>query len=358
MRPGFFNDNINRSYPFITATTTTVPNYAVADFGCWMNAGSGFVEGQHNVYLTAVRVVGTDVKFVFTSDAPGLVGTALVFWHDSSSPDFTSSYVDAIVYDGEDASSSSSSSSSTSLIDENVCDVEPLWAGFLCSGDITRLLDFLGSDVLENAGTVEPSRIQNNDGAYVRSVNLANAERTRATTHTDCKDYCWSFPHYDHYVAGYCLTGPIKLREGYNTSIRQDALSNTITIDASLGAGAGQPCEEVPLFNGETPPSGRTTLDGAPKCNEIVRSINGVGKRFFEISGGNGVVITPVPAEHKVIVSVDLQDLAFCPDLRDMGSLGEHISFGDDACDCGPLPEASASSSSSSSSLGDQPIPL
>jgi hypothetical protein len=64
-RPNFFNDNINRTFPFQLATTGVatpgtgavtllqLPDEFVADCGFIMGPESGFVEGRDFVYSTA-----------------------------------------------------------------------------------------------------------------------------------------------------------------------------------------------------------------------------------------------------------------------------------------------------------------
>src|SRR5688500_4107359 len=92
-RPGFYNDNLNRSYPFIHGQTGTLPDFAVADFGCVMGAESGFIEGQHSVRLH--RVLKSEhgiLEFEFRSDAPGLLDRVLRFTRNVTDAKYTTSY--------------------------------------------------------------------------------------------------------------------------------------------------------------------------------------------------------------------------------------------------------------------------
>lgn len=359
MRPGFLNENLNRSYPFVYSPTPALPHYAVADFGSVMLAGSGYIEGEHTVYLHSAILDGDVVNFQFRSTAPGLTGYCLLFQHDATSQDLQTSFAEAIPVDEAEATVDSSSSLSVISSVVETCPANLLWHGFLTTGDLKRWVETGGGTGSESSGgfslteltalwppfaevqvldgpfVVEPTRTHNCSQAYVQAVNLANSERTRATTREECRELCWSFPTYDHYVVSSCLTGPLFLEEGYNVSIRQDSLTNTITIEPGVNMGKGEPCEDVLLFATEQAPNGRTALDGALRCDEVVRSINGVGKRFFSISGGNGVTITPVPEQHKIIVSADLQNMAICPEVRDTGAFTSEIPDSPDPCDCG-----------------------
>lgn len=347
MRPGFYNDNINRDYPFIHLTTGTLPDSAVADFGCIMGAGSGFIEGEHTVKLYRIRRLDTVVEYEFTCDAPGLTDYVLRFTADTSDELYTTIHAVAVLAaDTSAIDCALDCAVSCALPDETTCSGDHVWSGFLVIGKITELIAVLthttsvcGETTLDlysktfNIG-VEPSVIVNISGSYVRSLSVANAERTRATAPEFCREYCWPFPLKDHYVNCECVTGPIRFVEGYNTCIVQNDLENSITINACLGGGKGEPCTEVPIFADEEPPTGRTTLNGALKCSEIIKTINGVGQRFFELLGGSGVTVTSVPEANKIIVDVNLHTLAVCTGDRDQSSVSSTAPNMDE-CSCG-----------------------
>ena len=159
---------------------------------------------------------------------------------------------------------------------------------------------------------VEPSTIQNMVGSYIRTVNIANAERTRSTSPDECRDHCWSFPLKEHYVSSTCLEGTIRLKPGYNSNIYQEDHDNKLILEAKPGAGEGIACETVALTSAEAAPDDRSTLDGGLTCDEVIKSINGVGKQFFTITGGSGVVVSTVPEEHKIVIDVALHNLVAC----------------------------------------------
>ena len=77
--------------------------------------------------------------------------------------------------------------------------------------------------------------------------------------------------------------GPVK--------IDQNAFDNSITITPRVGAGEGQPCDEVPLTAAETAPAGSTLLSGGPTCNEVIRTINGIPGPHYTILAGTGVTV-------------------------------------------------------------------
>jgi hypothetical protein len=200
------------------------------------------------------------------------------------------------------------------------CDPEPAWSGFLVTGDLGDLLAILTADgqQLTRAGggdaVLEPALAQNLGGGYVASVNLANDDRTRVDAPDECPPTQWPYPTGPNrvFVSAACLRGDLRFSAGYNAVVRQDDAANAIVIGAAVGAGAGEPCGEVPLFPGEGPPPGSTLLTGGPACNQVVRTINGVGGQFSSIVSGLGVRVDAVPEDATVVVDVDMRQLAVC----------------------------------------------
>lgn len=207
-----------------------------------------------------------------------------------------------------------------------------IMSAILTAGDI---IPSASCDGFYGKAMVEPSQIQNMDGSYVRTVNVANAERTRATAASGCREFCWTFPLQDHYIVQECIVGDIRFKEGYNAEIRVQPSENTITISGRVGGGEGSPCTEVAIFPGETPPANRTTLDGSLRCDEIVRSINGIGTRFFDIASGTGITVTPVPNKHKIVIDIHMVGLALCPALPPELEVTDPT-YGEAPCNCGP----------------------
>jgi len=150
--------------------------------------------------------------------------------------------------------------------------------------------------------------------SIVNSFELANNDRTRATNPLGCDPLEWDFTTGLVYEAARCVQGEVKLKAGYNVQIRVQESSNTIVLSPLTGAGEGNPCEEVELFAGETPPIGATNtlLEGGALCNEVLRAINGVGGEHFKIVGGQGVSINPDPLNNCVDIDVNLLTMDLC----------------------------------------------
>lgn len=299
----FLNANAHRAYPFLdVASGASLPEASVVDFGCMVGLNSGWDDETSTVYLHRVRRSGDVYRFEFRSDAPGLQGWGLIFDRNINEAENTTSWEDAVA-----VGSGSVSSESVQCADD------PIWEGFLTIGSLADLADLLADgESLSGPFTVEPARIQNLDRTYVRSFNLINADRTHIEAAPDCS---LDAPNGDQdrlYVQTRCISGQVKFKEGFNCSIRQNAQENSLVISASVGAGAGQPCEEVPLYVQEAPANGSPFLSGGPSCNEVLKTINGVPGPVIRLYTGTGIRAVPGSEEGVLIIRADLKDLAIC----------------------------------------------
>lgn len=302
-RPGFYNDNEYRAYPFIfrplAVGDVRLPNSAIVDCGIIMGLDSEFDGEQHKVWLKTVRRVNDVFEFEFDTDAPGAANTPLIF----------SRSVDAEEWTTEDAESN------PYVKDDNSCAVEPVWSGFLVTGPLTELTEALpanGSLNLEQNYVLEPARIQSLVKTYLRAISLGNLSRPEARSACDQTP-----PTSRHVIINKrCVTGDIRFKEGYNAQIRQRQLAREIAISA--GRNLGTPfdaaiCEaygEVPFYPGEEPPAGSKFLSGGPACDELVSSINGVPGPDVNIIGGTGIEITADPETNTVFVDLSTRTIA------------------------------------------------
>lgn len=320
--PDFFNENLHRTFPFkrLSAgvgvpdsgpvTLRQLPDDFVVDCGFIVGANSGFVSGVHSVYLDSItKVNGTDYIFEFRCNAPGLVNVPLRFNRSASSPDYLTSFVDSDGYP-TDASASDSA--------DNPC-AEFLWSGYLTTGRMASVVDRMSMvtvifRVNDLETVVEPALIQNLANSQLLSLNVANADRTRAVRPDNCPQNSWPFAVDQIYIVDKCIQGDIRFKAGYNLTVSQNDSTNTIQISPAIGAGLGEPCEQIPLFPGETPPIGATNnlLAGDFYCNEVLRTVNGLGGPNLSIFAGNGVSIVPDVENHTLIVDINLSDMSLC----------------------------------------------
>lgn len=329
-RPNFFNDNINRTFPFQWATAGVntpesgsvtmlqLPDEFIADCGFIMGPESGFEEGTHSVFLYKItRVSAMEVTYEFRSDAPNLAEAPLIFTRNLTDEIYTSEFVESVL-PGFIPFSLSLSGSEEPPPPEAFCG-EPYWTGYLVTGPMSAVSARLGvgQSIIRASSAeslVEPALIQNLNDSQLVSLSIANADRTRAVRPADCPPNHWPFPTGIIYVNRECLQGNLRFRSGYNMSVSQSNLTNTLQFSAIVNAGLGEPCEEVKLFAEETPPDGspNNLLEGDFYCNEVLRSINGLQGPNLVFFAGNGVAITSDSANNKVVVDINLQDLSLC----------------------------------------------
>lgn len=345
---GFYDENRGRDYPFLAETTgltmdhpsylnnlQTLPQETIVDFGCTLGLDAKFIPGN-TVYLYKVTVTGLEgdhtAVFEFRSNAAGLYGYSLIFERHETDMEFSTEYVMA---------TRNSLITSQKAVDdaESACDAPDFWHGYLVTGDLKPLFELVDTGTLgaiADLVVVEPATIKNFGQSFVRSFNLANADRSRATTAEGCRDYCWDFDTGEIYVNAQCLTGHLLLEAGYNSNLRQEP-DNVLVIGANIGAGAGEPCEEVPLFEGEAGPDGEELLTGGPKCGQLLRTINGINAVNFVINAEAGATVT-VDAENGIIVAdVNMSQLTGC--IEEVDSDDDECDpteYSANPCDCGP----------------------
>lgn len=279
-RPGFYNDNEYRWYPFIyqkAPPPVSVPLSTIVDCGIIMGLDSQFDESQHTVWLASVSRTGDTIEFTLTTNAPGVTGP-LVFTRD----------VDATEWQTEHVESSPGG---------EVCSLEPAWEGFLVTGPLQELVENLEDGVTREFSSsyyvVEPGRIQSLVKSYLRSITVGNMARPEARSSCDETNTVVR----PVIINSRCINGNIRFKEGYNALIRQRDSINEISIGAARGSGQrpdGSLCEngsEIPFYAGEQPPPGSQFFSGGPACDELISSINGVQGPDITIVGGTGVEV-------------------------------------------------------------------
>jgi hypothetical protein len=309
-RPGFYNDNEYRAYPFIYVANyegPELPDSAVVDAGFILGLNSGFEAGTHTVWLSAVTRAAGQYEFTFRSDAPGLEDVNIVFERAENADPWSTEYA--------------SSDAETAPED---CTAAPLWEGFLVTGPLADLAACIapGQTITFSAAdrVLEPGRLQSLVRSYVRSVNLGNLSRVQVLppvgdAYSECSD---SISATDRYVVvnARCMQGNLKVREGYNCRIKQIDRTNELRIGAEKNAGTpldAEQCQyggELPLYPSEPLPADSKFFSGGPACNELITTINGVGGPNVNILNGTGVTVTVDHAAHAVRVSLATNNLA------------------------------------------------
>jgi len=351
-RPNFFNENQGRYFPLVqdsmeqppgTNNLSWLPKPTFVDFGAVMGVNAGYSHTAHHIRLVQIRRNAGRWYFYFimvekVSEA-NVLQHWLVFSRSVGETEYVTSFEEAIPLTQDFPETPPEESASVEIsASVNPCPQTIPWSGYLTTGDLTDLEAWMGADIIRNTGyaVVEPALIQSQDGSFVNTINIANADRTRADSPSWCRPLVWTTALDDVYIAATCVTGRLRFEGGYNTNIQQQTTENRIRFAASVGEGAGEVCDPVPLFPGERPPLGGSNLDGALSCNDTIRSINGVGGRTVQLLAGAGVSLSADPANNLINVAVDLNSLKACIDLPPDES-GDCVFSVNASESCGPI---------------------
>lgn len=281
-RPGFYNDNEYRAYPFIfKAGANALPDSAIVDCGIIMGLDSEFDPAVHDVWLKQISRLDNEFTFEFATNAPGAAEKPLIFTRPYNADEWLTEDAESAPY----------------VKDDNSCAIEPAWSGFLVTGpmkDLDTALPANGAITLGVNYKLEPARIQSLVRSYLRAISLGNLSRPEA------KSACDTTPEQPRHVVinKRCINGDIRFKEGYNAQIRQRVLTNEIAISAGRGFGLqydADLCEhkgEIPFYENEQPPEGSQFLSGGPSCDELVSSVNGIVGPDVSIVGGTGVNVS------------------------------------------------------------------
>lgn len=344
-KPAWYNDNQFRDFPFITRVEPLaktagfdsqssgqpilhLPHSAIVDFCAIMEIDAEYDERDgHIVYLHSVSRFGDVFTFKFRTNAEDAANHEVIVYRELTDPEFLITRNDASTILPEE-------------VGQFACPEQPRWTATVVTGSMREMAALLedGETLYADVGLwqIEPARVQSLKKSYLRAVNLANAARLRATPVDGCSLSSSYGDNAPAIPAAYCMNGDLRFKEGFNCTIRQDNNNNAIIIGAGAGVGEGQPCDEVPLYEGEAPPDDGKFLSGGPACDEVIKSINGVTGDDVTILAGRGFRIqadSDVP--NKLIIDRALDDFALC----DADNTVSSVSVGDDdgptvaACD-------------------------
>jgi hypothetical protein len=319
--PGFYNDNQFRDYPFETRVEPqasfepssdsssegpprpAVPHGVLVDFGAIMEIDAEYSEeDDHHVYLYSLRYEsdGT-VIFDFRTNAPEGANHRILATREPGDAEFAITW-----YDSEAVGADP--------FDSLNCANLPKWSAFVVVGSIDYMGDFPVDETIyypDDRWRIEPARVQSLKDSYLRACNLGNFARTHTTPAAGCSESESAANPAEPYINATCMQGNIQWKEGYNCAIRQDNRENAIIIGAGIGSGEGEPCEEVPVFEGESPPDNSPYLSGGPGCGEVVKTINGVGGRNVILKAGTGFSIYE-EEDGTLVIDRTLDDFALC----------------------------------------------
>lgn len=294
-RIGFYNENEARAYPLIDSDLgLAVPWNAIVDFGCLFIFDAGFDSSSDYVWLYSLEEVGSNYEVIFRTSAANLAGVELVFTVPNNAPEYAR-------FSAEYAPLG-----------------RPVWLGYLSIGQVVALAEATaGGPLVDDDGItkVEPATIQSLIGRLVTAVRTGNAPRHVASAPAGCPGWAAEWPLSSYAGSGFDqiipygseLLSDIEMFEGSNCAIEVRERDNQVIIGAAVGAGSGEPCNELPLFSSEAPPDGGLLLTGGPGCSQVVQSINGITGRVIKVTPGPGITVGLGPTPHSLIIRPDLK---------------------------------------------------
>lgn len=312
-RPGWLDENRTRAYPFIaetvgvnisgTPTVRNLPSDAIVDAGFVAGPSSGFVSAGDYVYLNRVWRTNNRFYFEFLSTSSGLVAKPLVFSRNVTNDEFITTFEELNRIEAENSASTS----------ETPCDDILEWSGFITTGSLDSLAELMNDgDVWSNLGShgrLEPATIQNLNLLLVRSVSVANADRTVPSDGTECGEVT----NYDPGMIRpwqECLLGRLLFKPGFNITIEQDTANNAINFRPTVGEGEGEPCDEVPTYPAEGEEG--DDLSGALRCRDVLRSINGQGGSVFSLEANAGFSLIADPNNNRLVIDANFANMEAC----------------------------------------------
>jgi len=320
--PGWLDSNKNRCFPFVTdtigwpiagpVTLRNLPYETICDFGVNIR-NVGFDPQEHKVWLAGIVRTNNTLWFEFRSDCPQLSNQPLIFTRNISDTAYTASYADSDDYigsiiissDSYSASGNSASTGSASSGSDSTstnCYQIGTWWGYLVTGELDNLIALLpnNGDAIVGKIEIEPALIDAQSG-WVDNIDLVNDIRTTFTAAPECNGVETDITSL---LSARCLSGIIVFRPGYNCTIRADTAKNSVIISGVVGAGEGEPCGDVPLGPNDDPKPGFAGRDGGLGCGQVLRIFNGIEGPQIGLTGQNRVIVTPLPSENTLKITI------------------------------------------------------
>jgi len=310
---GWYNTNANRTWPFTEVSSCFVPDSTIVDAGFIAGVLSEFDSAVHSIWLASVARTGDTFVFSFYSDAPGLNEGVFQVSRSLSDPVYVPVFVEADTDEEEPVSEVVPLEISESVLSTGDTIDDVRWEGFVVFGNLAELAALLtDGNSLTGTMIIEPGVVQNLVASYARSVSIANEDRTRFETDEDCSAVVWPVTPQDIWPRQIGMCGDLRLQEGIYCRLELNSVDNSITVSADVDNDKVSPCEQQPVFQLEQAPEFASTLDGSPMCNEVLRTVNGVGGRTISLVGGDGVQIEFDPVTATITVAVNMQGMAVC----------------------------------------------
>jgi len=275
-----------------------MPKDAIVDAGFTVNAGA-----VPTAVLTYVDHVNNTLTLAFDLENVGRT----TFTVPDDVAEFTTVWSDPVNIPSADNTLASQCPSSNRV------------RGFVVIGNVNSLIAVAANNnsfVFITGADLEPATVDAIGNRSVASITLCNTERTLSPALAQCgvTSYVRTAPYrirnldgvtYKNVSADFqCITGDVTIRPGYACNVTQSDTAQTLTISASQSAADGLACRDIALDSQEAAilASGQS-LTGIQRCDNVVRSINGVGGPNLVIKGRNGVAVTTTD-EPAIVITI------------------------------------------------------
>lgn len=268
-----FDQNFARAYPLVFSPQTTLPYSILGDLDIVVYA-AGFKPAKDRFFVTAFAGSQLQINCSHTDISPI---TVTLRENDWATADNSQLLVRAL------------------------------------SGKLSGIPSWTGQE------EIEPTRVTLMSGVR-QAVEVYNEGPKRMPERPGCLPYPYPDPNWvdeDGYVL---MCGPylgsVVLAGGYSSRVAQYDSQGVLQISGDQSGGeGGKPCEgQISLHPEDIPLPGRSTSDGAARCTEVLKSINGISVGNFSFQAGNGVRVFAQPAKSRVTVRFDGAGSARCPD--------------------------------------------
>lgn len=280
----FYVDNANRSYPLVhPAVAQGYADQYLVSAGFVAGARANYVHTTSEIRLQHLFRLENSLEVVVRMYNLGALAGESKFQVDLSKGDYVTTYSDTPVEGAEH-----------------------LLSGFIVTGRQEEMLKLPNNSVVSPANFVfEPALTVNRSGTVVTSIRVANEDRTRVSESND------NAGNRDIIEITGDLRGDLKLVDGYNTEIRYNVVQGQIVFRVLQGAGAGNSCSDIPVFPGETL-SSDSSPEGVLRCEDVLRSFNGVGGQRFDFLGQADSQVRVIDDENRIVIDLEPESLRQC----------------------------------------------
>lgn len=312
----FERENLGRAYPLVDSTNHSWVFPTLADASITVRPAAKYTHGKHRINIFAVGQLSSsqatllgdsDAKYfiAMTCTALPLRSEVLLFTFAEQLPRY--SEVDARVVLLSQFTGIVFGMSATGV---TVANTAAKWEGYIVLGDYDVLP--VSPTMLSPTPYLEPARVTNTAEAATQNgkTYVYNKVATQYTEPDGCEAAAVpaDFETGDYVLVAGPIVGEFRIAGGHSTRAFQNAASRVLTVSADGGGGeAGRICQPLP------PAADLDDTDTSPRCEDVLRSINGIGGPIIGLSALNSVEIGRHPTQHRLIIAPIGIDSANCP---------------------------------------------